>query len=269
MPTLESADPSIPFTLLKGEPGTRKSTCALSYPTPQYWFSTDRKMGSLVLPAKRWGIKSSDIEYDDYTDWNGIAKKLKSFQLNCKFKHIIFDSATSIADNILNQTKGAKAGEDKGKVIGGIIVAGLEEFNAEGSAFSDLIHMTQDIRSYHGCMVTIIAHVIAQKKDNPNNQHTHYSRVIMTGSDVKVAAKIAAYSTEAYHFNIIPAMNVDQEGEYSLLTVHTGNDYARTSLPLERQIKFNNQPLYDKWIAPAILKLKNEIPLTKLPPVKI
>ena len=36
MKTLDQYDIEVLFTLMKGEPGLRKSTCALSYLTPQY-----------------------------------------------------------------------------------------------------------------------------------------------------------------------------------------------------------------------------------------
>jgi hypothetical protein len=35
------------YCMFKGEPGTRKSTQALSFPGPQYWFSWDRKMNGI------------------------------------------------------------------------------------------------------------------------------------------------------------------------------------------------------------------------------
>jgi len=100
MPTLEStSSPDKPlFTMFKGEPGTRKSTCALSYPGKQYWISTDQKMEALQLPAKRWGIRLTDIEYDDYSQWDPVLAKLEQLQVNCKYKTVIVDSITSMGD---------------------------------------------------------------------------------------------------------------------------------------------------------------------------
>jgi hypothetical protein len=71
--------------------------------------------------------------------------------------------------------------------------------------------------------------------------------------------------TEVYHFNIEPAFEADKEGQYALMTVHTGNDYARTSLPLPQKIAFNGEPLYEKFIQPAIVKLSNEKPIERIP----
>ena len=75
-----------PFILLKGEPGLRKSTQALSFAEagPQYWFSFDRKMSGILIPARKWGIDLSTIEYDDYDDWQKAALKLEQLSMNAK-----------------------------------------------------------------------------------------------------------------------------------------------------------------------------------------
>jgi|SRR5215471_8018021 len=265
MPTLADVKLHALFTMLKGEPGLRKSTAALSYPKPQFWISTDQKMEALVLPAKRWGVNlRTEVEFEDYNDWDKPAKKLESLQLNCRYKTIIVDSITSAGDAMTSQVKrNKKSGGDSSKVIGGIQVAGFEEFNAESSAFQDMIRMLKDIHKFHNVHVILIAHVLAARKDNDANKLTHHSRIIVTGAE-KISAKIASYMTEVYHFNVIPAFEADKEGEYSLVTVHTGNDYARTSLPLPREIKFNSEPLYEKWIEPAIIKLEQETPIQRI-----
>lgn len=267
MPTLESIKLDALFTMFKGEPGTRKSTCALSYPTPQYWFSTDQKMEALVLPMKRWGIKSTDVHFDDFNDWDKPRAKMESLQVNCSYKTLIVDSITSSGDAMTRQVRRLKAsqgGESKGKTIGGISVSGLEEFNAESSAFQEMIALLKDIHKFHKVNVILIAHVLGARKDNDANKMTHHSRIIVTGAE-RIGAKLASYMTEAYHFNIEQDFNVDSgEGKYGLLTTHTGNDYARTSLPLERKIVFNNEPLYERYIKPAIDKLNTEKPIQRI-----
>ena len=61
MPTMESTSFDSLYCMFKGEPGTRKSTQALSFPGPQYWFSWDRKMNGIYLPMKKWGIDPKTI----------------------------------------------------------------------------------------------------------------------------------------------------------------------------------------------------------------
>ncbi len=265
MTDMSSADASLIYAMFKGEPGLRKSTEALSYPTPQYWISTDQKMEALTLPAKKWGIKMSDIQFDDYNDWDKPRAYLEKLQVNCPFKTIIVDSITSIGDCMTRQVRKAKSQSgDGGKKIGNIPVSGLEEFNAESAAFQEMIALLKDIHKYHKVNVILIAHVLGARKDNDANKLTHHSRIIVTGAE-KIGAKIASYMTEVYHFNITPAFEADKEGAYGLFTVHTGNDYARTSLPLPREINFNSDPLYEKWIAPAIKTLKEQKPIERLP----
>ena len=265
MPTLETVRVDSLFSMFKGEPGTRKSTAALSYPTPQYWISTDQKMEAMVLPAKRWGVSTKDINYEDYTDWDKPRAKLEQMQVNCPYKTIIVDSITSIGDAMTRQVRISKARDNTGKKIGNIPVSGFEEFNAESAAFQEMIALLKDINKFHNVHVILIAHILGARKDNDANKLTHHSRIIVTGAE-KISAKIAAYMTEVYHFNIKPAFEADKEGEYGLMTVHTGNDYARTSLPLPQEIMFNSEPLYDKFILPAISKLQAEKPIERIKP---
>jgi hypothetical protein len=60
-------------------------------------------------------------------------------------------------------------------------------------------------------------------------------------------------------------MTVGGGGEYSLLTEHTGDDFARTAINLQTEIVFNDQPIYQNWIAPAIAKMKeNPVQVAKI-----
>lgn len=243
------------FSLLKGEPGTRKSTAALSWPGPQYWFSHDKKMDALQLPARKWGIDlSKHLEYDDYGDYDAMRVQLEKFETNCKYKTLIVDSLTSNGDSINRQVqkkKGANAYS-----IGGIPVESIEDYKAESSAIREILSLLNSIRKYHKIHIVMIAHVVGQRTSNDANKMTHHSRVLVTGGD-KISAKISAYADEAYHFNIRPGATESSPGDYTCITAHTGNDYARTSLELPREIVFNDQPLFSKWIGPAIEKMKS------------
>jgi hypothetical protein len=238
------------YSLFKGEPGTRKSTCALSFPTPHYWFNWDLKMDALRIPMKNWGINPTDVEFDNYKDWEAARKKLEQFQVNCKYKTIIIDSITSCADAINRQTLKYKGADSKGKLIAGIPVNSIEDFNAEDSALKELIALTKDIHIFHNLNVILIGHII-QKEIKQSNGQTHMSRVLVTAGK-GIAQKIPAYCGEIYHFNIVTGMNTSKGGEYGLKTTHTGDDFARSSLGLEPDIIFGNEPLYSKWVKPAL-----------------
>lgn len=265
MPTMETQDPSVIFALLKGEPGTRKSTSALSFPGNQYWFSWDRKMQGLMIPMRNWGIDPKTIHYDDYDEWNKARIKLESFQTSCPYSTLVFDSLTSMADMTLRQTmksKGGvtrKSGAEAGKHIAGIAINELEDYNAESSAINELIALAKDIQSYNftkGKVINIIliAHVmdVGYKKLDGS---TVQSRTIVTAGK-RVAAKIPAYCSEVYHFGIKKGFVEGSGGTYVCVTEHTGDDFARTALPLPQSIEIGNKPFYQEFILPAINRLK-------------
>jgi hypothetical protein len=251
--------------MFKGEPGTRKSTQALSFPGPQFWFSWDRKMNGIYLPMKKWGVDPKTIKYEDYDDWNKPRTQLERFQSECPYKTLIFDSITSMADMTLRQTvkmkygKTRQSGAQAGKLIAGIAVNEIEDYNAESAALQELIALTKDINAFHKVNIILIAHVVQAEYRNTTNNTTHVSRTIVTAGK-KVAPKIPAYCGEVYHFNIKKGFIEGQGGEYSLLTEHTGDDFARTALGMDKEIVFGDKPLYDTYIKPAITKLKNEPP---------
>ena len=244
------------FCLFKGEPGTRKSTAALSFPKPQYWFSWDQKMEGLMLPMMHWGVNPKEVVADNYTDWNKAKQQLEKFQLSCPYKTIIIDSITSGADAINRQTLKIKTGTkgDGVKGVAGIPVNSIEDFNAEDSALKELVALLKDIHFFHKVNIILIAHVI-QKEMKSSDGRTHFARTLVTAGKA-IAQKIPAYCGEVYHFNIKTSVDTSKGGQYALMTTHTGDDFARTSLPLEPEIVFGSDPLYDKWIAPAIQNLK-------------
>ncbi len=269
MPTMDAVNFDSLYCLFKGEPGTRKSTQALSFPKPQYWFSWDKKMSSIYLPMKKWNIDSKDVSYDNYDDWSRAQQKLESFKANCPYKTLVLDSITSMGDATLRQVNKVKYGVRKsgspmGKTIAGIAVNELEDYNAESAALQELIALTLGIRELHGVNVILIAHVI-QAEYRSVSGTTHISRSIVTASK-KTAFKLPAYCGEIYHFNIKRGFD-GSGGDYSLLTEHSGDDFAKTEIGLDREIVFKDNPLYDNYIKPAILKLA--LPPTVPPPQTI
>ena len=261
MPNLSNVDPTIQYCMFKGEPGTRKSTHALSYPRKQFWFSWDRKMSGILIPAKKWGIPLNEIDYEDYDDWTAARVQLEKFQVTCPYKTLVFDSITSCADMTLRQTLKMKKGTTRssgaaaGKQIAGIAVNEIEDYNAESSALNELIALTKDINSYHKVNIILIAHVMEASYQNTTTGTNRISRTIVTAGK-RVAAKIPAYCTEVYHFCIEKGMVEGAGGKYVAITENTGDDFARTALGLPRQFELGEDPLYTKWIEPAIVKLK-------------
>jgi hypothetical protein len=221
-------------------------------------------MDALRLPMRAWGLDPKTIDYDKYTDWDAAVKKLEGFRLNCKYKTIVIDSITSLADASIRQTLKFKGSSGGGKKIGTIPVGGFDEYNAEAAVLNELIALTKDIQEYHKINVILIGHIIQKEVKGPNNT-THMSRILVTAGKTP-AQKIPAYCSEIYHFNIeAPGMAVGSSVNYGLKTTHTGDDFARSSLPLDGEIIFGNDQLYQKWISPAISKMnEKQVPVTKI-----
>ncbi len=185
MSDMSTINNDVHFSLFTGEPGVRKSTTALTYPKPMYWFSFDGKMGALTLPMKRWGIDPKSIHYDDYSDWTTARNKLEQLQVTCPYKTIVIDSITSCADYMLRQVltlksgKTRKSGADQGKVIGGISVNEVEDFNAESAGLTELIALTKDIHKHHKVDIILIAHVIRIESKSLDGK-VNVSRTIVT-----------------------------------------------------------------------------------------
>jgi hypothetical protein len=269
MPNMNDVNFDSLYVMMKGEPGTRKSTQAASFPGPQYWFSWDRKMNGIYLPMRKWGIDPKTITFDDYDDWTKAKKKLEQLQVDCPYKTVVIDSITSCADMTLRQTVKLKygmtrsSGAQAGKLVGGIAVNEIEDYNAESAALQELIALTKDINAYHKVNIILIAHVVKAEYRDTTKNITHISRQIVTAGK-NVAAKIPAYCGEVYHFNIKKGFVEGSGGDYTLLTEHTGDDFARSALGLDKEITFGDKPLYDTWIKPAITKMKSDYtPTTK------
>lgn len=256
MPSFTDLNPELLYLLFKGDPGTRKSTAALSFPGKQYWFSWDRKMNGIYVPFKNWGLPTDHIEYDDYDNWTKARQKLELFQAQCPYGTLVFDSVTSMADMSLREVTKTK---DGGKLIGGIKVSSVEDLNAESTAVAELVALTKDIQSYHyskGRIINIIliAHIIVAEYRSLTGA-TFVSKTIVTAAK-KVAAKLPAYCGEVYHFK--EEARIPGQTKYFIQTETMNDDFARTALKLPPKIEFNDKPLYSEFIKPAILKLKGE-----------
>lgn len=248
------------FVMLTGTPGTRKSTQALSYPGPQFWLSWDQKMNSLILPMRQWKIDPKTINYEDYNDWNKAKTKLEQLQVNCPYKTIVVDSITTAANSILRQTLSLKygtvraSGKEAGKRIAGIAVNEIEDYNAESSALLELVSLLKDIKQHHKVNVILIAHLIQAEYKNATTNQSNVVRTIVTAGK-RVAPMIPAYCEEVYHFFLKKSFDADAGGDFALLTSSTSEDFARTQLPLDKEIVFGDKPLYDTWVKPAKDKL--------------
>lgn len=262
MPDLSTCDLESLFTMLIGTPGTRKSTNALSWPLPQFWLSWDQKMNALALPAQHWGLDTTQIHYEDFTDFNQAKRTLEGLLLHCPYRTIIADSLTTAANATLRQslqlkTGSTRSGAAQGRRVAGIAVNEMEDYLAESSALLELVALLKDLQKSHHVHVVLIAHLIAAEYKSPNQQ-TNVVRTIVTAGK-RVAPMIPAYCEEVYHHFIKKGLDADRGGDYAILTSSTSDDFARTLLPLPSEILVNDRPLYPTTIAPAITHLKESI----------
>jgi hypothetical protein len=219
---------------------------------------------------RKWGINPSDINYDDLKNYDEARKKLELMASNCPYKTIIVDSITTGANSILKQTldlkRGGtrKSGQAAGKLIANIAVNEIEDYNAEASALLEMVALLKDIRTFHNVNVILIAHLIqAEYKTGPNAPSNIVRTIVTSGK--RVAPMIPAYCEEVYHFFLKKSFDADGPGQYALLTSSTTNDFARTQLELPAEIIFNDDPIYSRYIRPAIDKLNTNTqePTTK------
>jgi len=254
MPNIEDALLKEEFVILmKGEPSGGKSIAAASFPKP-YIFDMESRIRSVA--AYHYPRGKRDLTYDTYTreDYPKFDKKWDEFidlsKMNrFPYDTVIVDSLTSCADLLMQHVLRLKGLDGKGKKIAGIAVNSIEDYNAENSMLIELVQFLQQIRCKYKIL---IAHVIKTEKTNLNDDSVVVTRQLLTGGK-KVAARIPGYFDEIYHFEQKP---VGGRPQFTARTVNTGEDFARTTLRLPKEINFTDQSFYE-LIQPSIQEVMN------------
>jgi hypothetical protein len=236
--------------VLAGQPGRGKTSAGLSFPTPMLIFDFDGKLTGPIYYAQKLGVNLEEIEVETPADygrnWEKLATRLLSFRDNPgKYKTFGFDSLTSIADFLLGMTGEVKAKTkpDEIKKVGGIQVPAIDEYNAETAGIMDILLFMKDVQAN----VWLTAHVLESKATTLDNRLV-ISRSLLTGGR-KVSAKIPAYFPENYAFNVEYPIDVKQKVHYVCYTKTTGEDYARTELPLPEKIDFTDELFFKKLVS--------------------
>lgn len=227
--------------VLKGVPGTRKTTQAATFPQPIFWFDIDRKIESLLLPQKLGFYQGKlDINYEKYDKWWRVEQKLDELSSNCPYATVVADSVTSLGDVINRQTLGKNTEKSGGKKIGGIKVNTIEDYNAETQALMSLVDAGLSLP----CNFIVIGHVI-QREQGSLTGPGKLIKQLVTGSKV-TGAKIPAYFPEIYHFSFEDGFDTSQPPGFTIYTQPAGDDYARTALPLPFKLEnMGERRLYD------------------------
>lgn len=222
-----------------------KSLAASTYPRPLYMFDFENKMDAIknyYVNILKKPDQMKGITFDTYRDWDPAWMKLVNFSgvTGCPYKTIVWDSLTASAWLAIMSIVRAKGDAGK-KIAGKIKVAGIEDYGGEAAALNNTIDQFITL-SRMGVYVVMVAHIL-RVVDKPAGQAATESRTLMTGGR-KVAAGIPGYFRETYHFEV-DALD-PKTPKYVAKTRHSGDDFARTSLPLPGMIEWTNKNFYSE-----------------------
>ena len=240
MKTIDFALDSRIYALFKGDPGTGKSIAAASFPKP-YFFALD---GNIKAPIAYWRPRGKEFEYDFYSTFLSINKKLEEFNAYCPYETIVIDGITSLADIIINDMIRTRDPGAKKVMRAGIESAQIEDYGGEARGLQVILDNLKAVSINRGIHAIVTAHVIQVESTDLVKKTTSVSRQLLTAGN-KVAVKLPKDFDEAYHFDVQGNMDITQDPIYTVVTKNTGYDWAKTALPLPTRIKFTNGSLYD------------------------
>lgn len=244
------------YAVFKGDPGAGKSIAASSWAKAGKvrLLDFDGKFGAIhnfYTNIVKQPQVLDNIEYFQPATFNEGMELLQMFledrAFNKEGNTIILDTLTTMVDRLLTDI-GAIKGKDQSrtgklKLVGGIQVSDIEDFNAETSALTRLVVGT---KAECRCNFIMLAHVV-QIHSNALDGTVKTSRQLLTAGK-KIAAKLPAYFDEIYHFDSQSDFGGSGQKFYCH-TSHSGEDFARTSLPVPVKIDFTGDKLlYEQWI---------------------
>lgn len=243
------------FALFKGEPGTGKTRAAASFPKP-YVFDFDGKLAVVrnVFPNK-------DVNYDTYyNDFPAAMKKLEELINYCPYDTIIWDSLTSFARTTLSHMIKYRGGKGDLKK-GGLNVPQIEDYGGETAAMVQMVDALRLICN-RGVRVIVIAHVVEVTEKNIKTQQSTTTRQLLTGGK-KIAAELPAYFDEAYHF--YHEGGFDGKPQFKAFTLNSGEDWAKTALPLPNPIEWTGKDFYKDILLNIAPKLGEVVAVAEKP----
>lgn len=241
MPSIEEAGKLDQIMIcLKGEPSSGKSIAAASFPNC-YIFDFESRIRSI---ANYWIPRGKkDIHYDTYgpRDFKKFDEKMDQLLARCNYETVILDTLTSVSDLILFHVLTMKGADPKikGKKIAGISVNTIEDYGAESAMLTELMMFMRQIKAKYKILV---AHVVKTERNDTTSNQSVVTRQLLTAGK-KVAAKLPGYFDEIYHMQQRP--NIRMQPEFVALTSNSGDDFARTTLNLPREINFTDANFYE------------------------
>ena len=218
--------------ILKGEPGTRKSTAAGSFPGTTKWYDLDHKIGSLWTPKQK-GLIPAQIDYEELDTYTQLKPKLLSQVRSNSHDNTVIDSLSNMIDRQLYTW--VQAGN---KTVKGVKVNTIEDYMAESVVITELMEIIDQIPGN----VFLVCHVWKSEQEQLN-EPTRILRQIVTAGR-KAAAKIPSKFNEIWHFQTEAGIEAGTTN-YKCFFENTGADFARTALGIPPQIDWTNKSFYD------------------------
>lgn len=234
--------------LFKGDPVTRKTANAGSFPKPRV-IDFDGKAGSIKVahPTKIDGL----VEYYAPTEFDRFRRYFDEVVTRNPYPGCtwIFDSITSFVKMMLQYSLSfrdpAQRGKnDLNKAIGSVDIASWTEYNFESSVLDNFMSGIKTLSKTS--RVILIAHTVGtdnKVEATPDGEKKVLHRPLFTAGK-KPAIMLPAQMKEIYHFEIKKNMDTTKPPQYFAVTQNTDLDYASTMLPLPSRIEVTDGNLY-------------------------
>lgn len=237
------------FALFKGIPGSRKSTAALSFPSPLV-FDIDCKMPAIAVKH----FRNKKIDWQTCDDIWDLQKQLTDLLKSCPYETLIFDTVTSLSTLCLNSI-GTKKGENimsmlatpykdkKGEMV--VDSMGFDYYNGEKNFFERfLIQIGSQLYARDGFPNHVIfnAHILTTESHNIMTNETSITRSIVTAG--KQAATMIEKSFDETYFFDVEVNNLAKTSKSMCYTQPKGQDMARTSFGFPSPIDWTDKNFY-------------------------
>lgn len=216
--------------IFKGEPATRKTTAAASFPGKTLFFDLDHKIGSLTTP-KKLGLVSEHIDYELVNDYEDLKPHLKRMERMNTYDNVVIDSLSNMIDRQL--VKWAYSGSKK---VRDVNVNELEDWLAEATIITEMMEMIHNISGN----VFLICHVWKSEVRGVDGKVQSILRQIVTGGK-KVAAKLPSKFNEIWHFDTVADFG---STKYIARFENNENDFARTALGIPPKIDWTGKSFF-------------------------
>ena len=224
--------------ILKGEPATRKTSAAASFPGTTKWWDADHKIGSLWTPKQK-GLVAAEIDYEEINTYIDLKPKLIQQTKYNPYDNTVIDSLSNLIDRQLYAWS-----KDGKKITRGIKVNEIEDWLAESTMITELMEIIEEISGN----VFLICHVWKSEQEILGSP-VRILRQIVTGGK-KAAAKLPSKFNEVWHFQSEAGIETETT-EYKCLFENSEIDFARTALGIPRKIDWTDKSFYE-CIAPYL-----------------